>query len=132
MTSHTASVLPWRQACRPAGESRKSMNPNSDRRRPSSTRRALASLAVHPWRFAMRLRRFPLAAGRRMLMTIEGADFMEVPRCNYCKYCSRIAERNLSRDVVIEQRHYGGSKGENALLRGLGSFPGKHRSDKAH
>src|SRR5258708_25538055 len=76
MTSHTASVLPWRQACRPAGESRKSMNPNSDRRRPSSTRRALASLAVHPWRFAMRLRRFPLAAGRRMLMTVEGADFI--------------------------------------------------------
>src|ERR1017187_4469437 len=44
------------------------MNPNSDRRKPSSTRRALASLGVHPCRFAMRLRRFPLSAGRRMLM----------------------------------------------------------------
>src|ERR1039458_3624173 len=71
MTSHTASVLPWRQACRPAGESRKSMNPNSDRRKPSSTRRALASLGVHPCRFAMRLRRFQLSTGRRILITIE-------------------------------------------------------------
>jgi hypothetical protein len=47
------------------------MNPNSDRRKPSSTKRALVSLGVHPCRFAMRLRRLPLSAGRRMLMTIE-------------------------------------------------------------
>src|SRR6202167_4767717 len=78
MTSHTASVLPCRQACRPAEESRKSMKANSERRKPSSTRRALGALGVHPWRFAMRLRRLPLAAGRRMLMTVEGADFMAI------------------------------------------------------
>jgi hypothetical protein len=54
------------------------MNPNSDLRKPSSTRRALASLGVHPWRFAMRLRRFPLSAGRRMLMTIEWVDFIAI------------------------------------------------------
>jgi hypothetical protein len=54
------------------------MNPNSDRRKPSSTRRALASLGVHPCRFAMRLRRFPLSAGRRMLMTIEWVDLMAI------------------------------------------------------
>src|ERR1017187_3871202 len=77
MTSHTASVLPCRQACRPAGESRKSMNPNSDRRKPSSTRRALASLGVHPCRFDMRLRRFPLSTGRRMLTTIERVDLID-------------------------------------------------------
>jgi hypothetical protein len=28
-------------------------------------------LGVHPFRCAMRLRRAPLAAGRRMLMTVE-------------------------------------------------------------
>src|ERR1700730_1895768 len=66
-------------ACRPAGESRKSMNANSDRLKPSSTRRALASLGVHPCRFAMRLRRFPLSIGRRMLMTIEWVVFTEPP-----------------------------------------------------
>jgi hypothetical protein len=54
------------------------MNPNSARRKPSSTRRALASLGVHPCRFAMRLRRFPLSAGSRMLMTIECIDFMAI------------------------------------------------------
>jgi hypothetical protein len=47
------------------------MKANSERRKPSSTRRALASLGVHPCRFAMRLRRFPLSVGNRMLMTIE-------------------------------------------------------------
>jgi hypothetical protein len=50
------------------------MNPNSARRKPSSTRRALASLGVHPCRFAMRLSRFPLSAGSLMLMTIECVD----------------------------------------------------------
>jgi len=35
-------------------------------------RRALASLGVQPWRVAMRLRRTALAAGRRMLMTVDG------------------------------------------------------------
>src|SRR5437660_8718936 len=63
-------------ACRPAGESRKSTNANSDRLRPSSTNRALASLGVHPWRLAIRLRRFPLSAGRRMLMTTERVVLM--------------------------------------------------------
>lgn len=48
MISHTASELPWMLACRPAGESRKSMKANSARRKPSSTSRALASLAVQP------------------------------------------------------------------------------------
>src|SRR5947208_12202363 len=47
------------------------MNANSDRLRPSSTRRALASLGVHPWRVAIRLSRLPLSAGRRMLITTE-------------------------------------------------------------
>ena len=39
-----------RQACLPAAESRKSIKANSDRRKPSSTSRALASLGVQPWR----------------------------------------------------------------------------------
>src|SRR5438132_12443039 len=47
------------------------MNANSDRLRPSTTSRALASLGVHPWRFAIRLSRLPLSAGRRMLITTE-------------------------------------------------------------
>src|SRR5450631_4552346 len=68
------------------------MNPNSDRRKPSSTRRALASLEVHPCRFAMRLRRFPLSAGRRMLMTIERVDFMAISTCNFCKHCNILVQ----------------------------------------
>jgi hypothetical protein len=56
------------------------MKPNSDRRKPSSTRRALASLGVHPCRFAMRLRRFALSVGRRMLMTIEWVDLMAISK----------------------------------------------------
>src|SRR5579863_10667628 len=68
------------------------MYANSDLRSPSSTKRALASLGVHPWRFAMRLRRFPLSAGRRMLMTVEWADLMLSPKCNYCKHCNIRAE----------------------------------------
>src|SRR5690242_2605095 len=47
------------------------MNANSDRLRPSSTSLALASLGVHPCRLAIRLRRFPLSAGKRMLTTME-------------------------------------------------------------
>src|SRR5437660_12595746 len=47
------------------------MKANSERLKPSSTRRALASLDVHPWRLAMRLRRLSLSVGRRMLMTTE-------------------------------------------------------------
>src|ERR1039458_8452997 len=89
MISHTASELAWMQACRAAGGSRKSMKANSDRRKPSSTRRALASLGVHPCRLAMRLRRFPLSVGRRILTTIEGAGFTKVSSpCHSCKHCS--------------------------------------------
>jgi hypothetical protein len=77
ITSHTARLLPCTQACRPAAESRKSMNANSERLKPSSTKRALASLGVHPCRFAMRLRRFPLPTGNRMLTTIERLAFMK-------------------------------------------------------
>jgi len=58
-------------AWRPAVESRKSMKANSDRRRPSSTRRALKSLAVQPWRLARRFKRFPLSAGNLMLTTVD-------------------------------------------------------------
>src|SRR5271157_232964 len=89
MISQTASVLPWMQACRPADESRKSMKPNSDRLKPSSTRRALASLGVHPCRFAMRFRRLPLSTDRRMLRTVERVAFLNIHLvCNYCKYCT--------------------------------------------
>ena len=52
------------------------MNANSARRSPSSTRRALASLAVQPWRLAMRFRRLPLSAGRRMLTTIDCGELI--------------------------------------------------------
>src|SRR5260370_30447432 len=88
MTSHIARVLPWIYACLPAGESRKSKKANSDRLKPSSTKRALASLGVHPCRFAMRFRRLPLSTGRRMLRTIERDGFIETSLCNYCKHCS--------------------------------------------
>jgi len=47
------------------------MSTNSDRLRPSSTSRALASLGVHPWRLAMRFKRVLPAAGSRMLMTTD-------------------------------------------------------------
>src|SRR5208283_3258336 len=90
MISQTASVLPWMQACRPADESRKSMKANSDRLKPSSTRRALASLGVHPCRFAMRFRRLPLSTDRRMLRTVERVAFINMHLfCNYCNYCTR-------------------------------------------
>src|ERR1044071_7281378 len=42
-----------------------------DRLRPSSTRRALLSLGVHPCRVAIRFKRTPLSAGNRMLMTTD-------------------------------------------------------------
>src|SRR5271157_3368354 len=88
-TCHTARRLPCIYACRPAAESRKSIYANSERRRPSSTSRALASLAVHPCRLAMRLRRFPLSAGRRMLMTIEEVVLMaESLHRHLCKHCN--------------------------------------------
>src|ERR1035437_3452755 len=88
-TCHTARRLPCIYACRPAAESRKSIYANSERRRPSSTSRALASLAVHPCRLAMRLRRFPLSAGRRMLMTIEVAVLMaDSLHRHSCKHCN--------------------------------------------
>src|SRR5437016_635137 len=67
------------------------MKANSERLKPSSTRRALASLDVHPWRLAMRLRRLSLSVGRRMLMTTERVFLvflMAILRCNCCKYCS--------------------------------------------
>src|SRR3974390_536909 len=66
------------------------MYANSDLRRPSSTNRALASLGVHPCRLAIRLRRFPLSAGRRMLMTTGRVVFIEARflQRNYCKDCS--------------------------------------------
>src|SRR5437764_6126161 len=47
------------------------MNAHSERLKPSSTRRALASLGVHPCRLAIRLRRLSLSLGRRMLMTAD-------------------------------------------------------------
>src|ERR1017187_4996560 len=78
------------QACRPADESRKSRNANSDRLKPSSTRRALASLGVQPCRFAMRFRRLPLSRDKRMLRTVERVVFKDIHLgCNYCKYCTR-------------------------------------------
>src|SRR5271157_3965403 len=93
MISQTASVLPWMQACRPAAESRKSMKANSDLLKPSSTRRALASLGVHPCRFAMRLRRLPLSTDRRMLRTVERVAFINIHLgCNCCKYCTPESE----------------------------------------
>src|SRR5271156_3997813 len=82
-------------ACRPTDESRKSINANSDRRKPSSTKRALASLGVHPYRFAIRFRRFPLATGRRMLITVEPT----APPCNFCKYCNSQACKGQDRRV---------------------------------
>src|SRR5580700_10283593 len=66
-------------AWRPAGESRKSRKANSDRLKPSSTRRALASLGVHPCRLAMRFKRFPLSTGRRILSTIVRDCFIVPP-----------------------------------------------------
>ena len=75
------------------------MNAKSDRLRPSSTSRALASLGVHPCRLAMRLRRFPLSAGKRMLMTMGRVFLMRLfpLQCKYCKYCSTTyVERLLS------------------------------------
>jgi hypothetical protein len=76
--------LPYRQGAAldmglPAGESRKSKKANSDRLKPSSTNRALASLGVQPCRFAMRFKRFPLSTGRRILSTIERDCFIDPP-----------------------------------------------------
>jgi hypothetical protein len=100
MISHIASVLPWMPACLPAQESRKSMKANSDRRRPSSTIRALASLAVHPCRLAMRLSRFPLSAGKRMLMTVDWVAFKAISlQCNSHKYCSMVLETVAARPI---------------------------------
>jgi hypothetical protein len=94
MTSQTARLLPWMHACRPADESRKSINANSHRRRPSSTKRALASLGVHPYRVAISLRRFSLAAGSRMLMAVEP---MTNPRVHIL---SSVLRRSVARCVL--------------------------------
>src|SRR5205807_9812837 len=59
-----------------------------DRLRPSSTRRALASLGVHPCRLARRLRRFPLSVGKRILTTIERVFRTRCLLRNFCNYCS--------------------------------------------
>src|SRR5271157_5136076 len=119
MISQTASVLPWMQACRPAAESWKSMKANSDRLKPSSTRRALASLGVHPCRFAMRLRRLPLSRDRRMLSTVERVAFIYTHLvCNCCKYCTP-SESVLSRP-------------NTSTLNRMWISPGAHGADQDH
>src|SRR5271165_5157971 len=129
MISQTASVLPWMQACRPDDESRKSMKPNSDRLKPSSTRRALASLGVHPWRFAMRFRRLPLSTDRRMLRTVERVAFIYIHLvCNCCKYCtpSESVHSRLSTSMLTCERNEGFATAvkthwlPQAAVRGIG------------
>src|SRR5271157_1379581 len=118
MISQTASVLPWMQACRPAAESRKSRKANSERLNPSSTRRALASLGVHPWRFAMRLRRLPLSTDRRMLRTVERVAFIDIHlACNCCKYCTpdSVHSRLPTSMLTCERNEGSANCGEDSL-----------------
>ena len=54
------------------------------------------------WEVMLRLRRFPLSAGRRMLMTIEWVDLIAVPKCNSCKYCSIRTQRDgIDRNIAF-------------------------------
>src|SRR5208283_2301734 len=79
------------------------MKADSDRLKPSSTRRALASLGVHPCRFAIRFRRLPLSTGRRMLRTVERVAFINIHlACNSCKYCPPNSSGETARKFLCQ------------------------------
>src|ERR1017187_2774324 len=100
------------------------MKANSERRSPSSTRRALASLGVQPCRLAMRFSRRLLSRGRRMLTTMERvASFTGHLGCNCCKHCNTRCPKRLGWDYGLLER---------LECRGLFLVNVKHRVEPRH
>src|SRR6266496_1632613 len=96
------------------------MNANSARRRPSSTKRALASLAVHPWRVAIRLRRSPLSTGRRMLITTERvAPIKKSPFVTLVTYETIVTDLFLGRLSAVHSHVEQAQPGHTILLQQL-------------